>query len=340
MTPLRFAIFGTGFWARFQLGAWRELEGAECVALYNRTRSRAEKFGKEFGISAIYDNAEELLKHEKLDFIDIITEVPAHKDLVLLAAKYKMPVICQKPMAATLADAEQMVGACRTARVPFFIHENFRWQAPMRALKRELDSGIVGTPFRARISLITGFPVFKNQPLLAELDHLIVSDLGTHMLDLARFFFGEAESVYCQTRRVLPNIKGEDTASFMLRMKNGVTVNIQIAYVENYIEQDWFPETLVFVEADKGSLELAPRLWLRTTAKEGTFARRVMPPPYDWVDPDYAVVHASGVPLNANVLAALRGEGQAETTGEDNLKTVKLVFASYESAEKNAVVKV
>ena len=39
MNPLRFAIFGTGFWSRFQLGAWRELEGVECVALYNRTRS-------------------------------------------------------------------------------------------------------------------------------------------------------------------------------------------------------------------------------------------------------------------------------------------------------------
>jgi hypothetical protein len=123
-------------------------------------------------------------------------------------------------------------------------------------------------------------------------------------------------------------------------MKSGVVINIQIAYVENFLEHDSFPETLVFVEADRGSLELAPHLSLRTTTRDGTFVRRVPPPDYDWVDPNYAVVHASGVPLNANVLAALRGEGQAETTGEDNLKTVKLVFVAYESAEKNAVVHV
>jgi predicted dehydrogenase len=340
MTPLRFAILGTGFWASFQLGAWRELQGVECVALYNRTRSRGEKFGKQFQIPAVYDDPKDLFEREQLDFVDIITEVPAHKPLVLLAAKYKTPVICQKPMAATLADAEEMVESCRKARVPFFIHENFRWQTPMRALKLALDSGVVGAPFRARVSFVTGFPVFRNQPMLAELEQLIISDLGTHMLDLARFFFGEAESIYCQTRRIHPNIKGEDAATMVLRMKNGVTVDIQIAYVENYIEQDFFPETLVLVEAGKGSLELAPRFWLRTTTRDGTFARRVPPPRYAWADPDYAVVHASGVPLNANLLTALRGQGQAETTGKDNLKTVGLVFAAYESAEKNVVVEV
>jgi D-apiose dehydrogenase len=158
------------------------------------------------------------------------------------------------------------------------------------------------------------------------------------MLDLTRFFFGEAESIYCQTQRVHPNIKGEDAATLVLRMTSGVTAIIQIAYVENYVEQESFPETLVFCEADKGSLELAPRLSLRTTTMDGTFVRRVPPPRYEWADRDYAVVHASGVPLNANVLAALRGDGQAETTGEDNLKTVRLVFAAYESAEKNVVV--
>ena len=48
-------------------------------------------------------------------------------------------------------------------------------------------------------------------------------------------------------------------------------------------------------------------------------------------------MHASGVPCNQNLLAALRGEGRAETTGEDNLKTVRLVFAAYESAASGEV---
>jgi hypothetical protein len=64
----------------------------------------------------------------------------------------------------------------------------------------------------------------------------------------------------------------------------------------------------------------------------------VPPPRYAWADPAYDVVHASIVPCNADLLKALKGEGHAETTGEDNLKTVRLVFAAYDSAEKEQVI--
>lgn len=123
MTNLRFAIFGTGFWSRFQLAAWRELPGVECVALYNRTRAKAEALARDFGVPAVYDDAEELLRREQLDFIDIITDVDTHSRFVQMAAMHGLPVICQKPMAPALATAEAMVATCRTAGVPFFIHE-------------------------------------------------------------------------------------------------------------------------------------------------------------------------------------------------------------------------
>jgi predicted dehydrogenase len=64
----------------------------------------------------------------------------------------------------------------------------------------------------------------------------------------------------------------------------------------------------------------------------------VKPPRYAWADPAYDVVHASIVPCNADLLKALKGEGPAETTGEDNLKTVRLVFAAYESAADKKVI--
>ena len=58
MRPLRFAIAGTGFWARYQLAAWRELVGVECIAVFKRTRSKAEVLAQEFGVPAVYDDAE------------------------------------------------------------------------------------------------------------------------------------------------------------------------------------------------------------------------------------------------------------------------------------------
>ena len=86
MDNLRFAIFGTGFWARFQLAGWMELDGLKCVAAYNRTRSKAEALAQEFGIPAIYDTPEALLNHEELDFVDIITDVGTHASLTRLMA--------------------------------------------------------------------------------------------------------------------------------------------------------------------------------------------------------------------------------------------------------------
>ena len=114
MKELRFAIIGTGFWARYQLAGWRELTGARCVALFNRTRAKAEPLAREFGVPVVYDDAEQLLQREQLDFADIITDVDTHAQFVELAAKLHVPVICQKPMAPTLAVAERMVTACQS----------------------------------------------------------------------------------------------------------------------------------------------------------------------------------------------------------------------------------
>jgi predicted dehydrogenase len=338
MRPLRFAIFGAGFWARFQLAGWRELEGAECVALCDLDRARAEALAARFGIAAVYDDPEALFRREGPDFVDIITDVHSHGPLVRLAAARGVPAICQKPMAPTLDEAERMVAACREAGVPLLVHENWRWQAPIRQLKRILDEGRIGTPFRARIDFLSGFSVFANQPFLAELDQFILTDIGSHILDVARFLFGEAGRLYCQTRRVHREIKGEDVATVLLAMRDGTTVTCNMAYAGNHLEHDRFPETYLFVEGDSGTVELGPDFWVRTTTADGTHVRRHPPPRYAWADPDYALIHASIVPCHANLLAALRGEAEAETTGADNLETVRLIYASYDSAASGQAI--
>ena len=309
------------------------------MAIYNRTRSKAEALARELGIPAVYDDPQALFARERVDFVDIITDVSTHSRFVLMAAEHKIPVICQKPMAPSLAEAERMVAACRKAGVPFFIHENWRWQTPIRQLRRLLDEGHIGAPFRARVDMISGFPIFVNQPFLKDLEEFILTDLGSHILDVARFLFGEAESLYCQIGRVHPDIKGEDVATVMMRMGGRTTVIVALAYAENHVERECFPQTLFFIEGDRGSIELAPDYWIRVTTRDGTHARRYPPPRYPWADPAYDVVHASIVPCHANLLQALRGEGPAETTAEDNLKTLRLVFAAYESARTGQVIR-
>lgn len=338
---LRFAIFGAGFWARVQLAAWREVGGAECVAIYNRSRDRAEAFARELGVPAVHDDPEALLREVRPDFVDNITEVGGHKPLSLLCARRRIPCICQKPMAGSLEDAREMVAAFARTRTPFFVHENWRWQAPLRALLRTLRSGVIGPPFRARLTMVSGFDVWANQPALAGQERFILADLGVHLLDTARACFGEARAVYCQTRRTLaPAVRGENVATLLLSMgaEGRVSVVVELAYARTPLEREVFPQTLAFVEGPLGSVELAPDYWLRVTTRQGTRCRRHPPPRYRWADPRYEVVQASMVPCLRDLLGALRGEQPGETTGADNLRTMELVSAAYDSAARDRVV--
>jgi predicted dehydrogenase len=338
MTELRFAILGTGFWARYQLAGWRELPGVRCVAVWNRTRAKAQALADAFAIATVYDSADELLAREKLDFVDIITDVGTHRQFVELAAERRVSVVCQKPMAPTLADAEAMVATCREAGVPLLVNENWRWQTPLREFQRVIASGEIGRVFRARLDYCTSFPVFDNQPFLKTVEQFIIADMGSHILDVARFLFGEAAALNCRTCRVHQDIRGEDVATVLLEMRSGATVTCNLSYASR-VEHDRFPETYALIEGAEGTAELGPDFWIRVTTRRGTMSRRCPPPFYSWAEPRYTVVHSSIVDCQRDLLRHLSGQGRAETTGEDNLNTVRLVAAAYASAATGETVR-
>ena len=334
---LHLAILGCGFWARYQLPAWLELEGIEIVALYNHNIDKAQELACQYNIPHCYDDAEELFKTEHLDFVDIITDVDSHEYFTLMAAKYGIPVISQKPMSNSLLSAKKMLDTCNKLNVPFFVHEGFRWQAPIRRLKEVMDSGIIGQPFKARINFSSAFPVYDNQPFLANLEKFIITDIGSHILDVCRFLFGEAESLYCLTQTINKKIKGEDVANIFMKMQSGLHCIAEMSYT-SILEKEAFPQTLILVEGNEGSVQLTHDFLLKTTTREGTTSNIIKPTLYKWLDPAYSVVHSSIVDCNRNLLQAIQGKGKAETTGEDNFKTVKLVWAAYDSATTNNVI--
>jgi len=338
MKKLKFAVFGCGFWAKFQIGAWSEIPGVELVGLYNRTLLKAADLAKQFNVPRVYDDAEALLGNESLDFVEIITDVDTHAHFTELAVKHGIRnIICQKPMAPGFEVAKHMVTLCREAGVNFYIHENYRWQAPIRRLREIMNSGIIGTPFKARVSFLSGFPVFDNQPFLAELRNFIITDMGSHILDVTRYLFGEVKTLWCQTRSVNPGIKGEDLAVVSMEMKNGMPVYTEMSYA-SIVEHDSFSTVFILVEGNKGSVYLGPGFEIRTTTRGKSFSEIVKFPSYPWADPDYIVNHESGIPLSRNILADMLKQGRAENTGADNFETVRLVWASYKSASTGKLI--
>lgn len=335
---MKVAVAGAGFWAHTQTAAWGEVPGVRVVAVCDPDRDKAVSLAAKLGVPA-YTDAGEMLDRERPDLLDIIAAVPAHAPLMRLAISKRVPVLCQKPMAETPAECKALVAEAAAAGVWFAVHENWRWQAPLRRVKETLAAGAIGTSFRARLDMISGFDVFANQPALREAERFILLDLGCHLFDTARGWFGEADRVYCQTATVRPGVRGEDVATTHLRMGR-VTVTVNLAYAGTPLERECFPQTLAFVEGDRGSLELDTDFRLRMTTAAGTHVSRVPPAFYPWADPRYAVVQAGMVPCLTDVAASLRAGRPAETDAADNLRTMRLVFAAYESARSGQAVEV
>jgi predicted dehydrogenase len=226
---------------------------------------------------------------------------------------------------------ERMVAACREAGVPFLIHENYRWQKPMRAVKRLLEQSPIGRPIRAHLQFRhVPLDLFNNQPYLFTQPHFALNDMGPHLLDLPRFFFGEPRSLYAREFKVHPRFLGEDVASIMLDYDQLVC----------HCELSWrTTDYEVFIEGVSGTIQWGNDRLLTVETDSGRTSEPITPQPYGWADQRYGFAHSSIVQTNAHLLAALRGQGPAETTGEDNLKTMRLVFAAQDSAARNEVIK-
>jgi predicted dehydrogenase len=330
-------LIGCGFFARNHMNGWRELDGVQIVAVCDTNAERAEAFARDFGVEHTYMDAERMLGEAELDFIDIVTPPTAHRALVELAAAYKTPVICQKPLAPSLEDARAMVETCCSAGVPFMVHENFRWQQPLRALKQAAHE--IGDPFFGRFLFRSGYDPSIDQPYLAEDPRFILYDLGVHLLDVARFFMGEAVQLTCLTQQVNPLIAGEDVATVLLKMENTATSVVELSYASKSTF-DPFPQTLVTLEGPRGRAEIAQDY--RLSIDTGSYRTEYAPPIplYSWSTPPFQAVQDSVVAIQRHWLECLRTGQPPETSGIDNLKTLELVFAAYASAEQGQSRKV
>jgi len=336
--PLRGAVIGCGFFALNQLHAWRDISGVDIVAICDRDASRLRLVGDEFGIGARYDDAAAMMVEQDLDFVDIATTPPSHRALVELAARNNVAIICQKPIAPTLEDAKAMVEAARAADVAFMIHENFRWQTPVLAVKQALAEGVIGSPFWGRVSFRSGFDVYASQPYLATGDRFIIEDLGIHILDIARFLMGDVECVTARTQRVNRSIKGEDVATMLLGHQGGVTSVVDCSYASPQ-EQEPFPETFIEIDGSLGCLRLTKDYQLTVTTRNQTISRNVAPTLPVWGSRPWHNIQESVRSIQQHWVDCLNQGTVPDTSGDDNLKTFALVQAAYLSAETGQTVK-
>lgn len=334
---LRGGVIGCGFFAGNQLHGWEMVKGAGIVALCDRDPAALEAAGERFGIAARYTDAAEMIAAEQLDFVDIITTVPTHRPLVELAAGQGLHVICQKPFAETLEDARAMVAAAEAAGKTLMVHENFRWQSAIRAVIEVLRAGRIGTPFFCRASFRSGYDVFSGQPYLAEGERFIIEDLGIHVLDIARALMGDVSRVAATTARINPAIRGEDVATILLTHESGMTSVVDCSYATRR-NPETFPETLLEIDGDRGTLRLDAGYRLTVQTGDGEERRDVSPVLLPWAERPWHNIQESVFAIQQHFVDCLAAGRTPETSGEDNLKTLTLVEAAYLAAAEGRTV--
>lgn len=329
----RGCLIGAGFFARNHMQAWQDLgaEGIDLVGVCDLDGSKSRAMAAEFGAEPFTD-ASAMLDALRPDFVDIATTSPSHRPLVELCAPRVRLVICQKPIADTLADAEAMVAACDRTGSTLLIHENLRWQRPFMRMLELLRAGAIGAPRFLRVSLRHRYDIYAGQPYLATAPRLAIMDVGVHVFDLARVLLGEATAVTCELQRRNPRVVGEDAFTALTAHAGGSVAVAEVSF-HTRLDPDPFPQTLAQVEGDDGTLELSKGYRLLIHDARGRREENVESEVPTWGERPWHVVQDSVRNFETHALDVLAGRAEPQPSGADNLRTLRLCLAAYESAE-------
>lgn len=320
---LRVATAGAGWVSGFHLAAWRTLPRVDLVAICDPDLSRAEARASEFGIARCYSSAQEMLEAERPDVLDIAAPVGSHGALCRLAAERGAHILCQKPLGASLQEAQNTVAEVG-ARVRLMVHENWRFRPQYRQIRRWLDEGALGAPvscsMRVRSSGLLPDaagrrPQLLRQPFFASLERLLIGEVLVHHLDLLRWLIGPLEVVAARAGRICPIARGEDHALIMLAGASAYAV-LEGSLVAAGAPARSSEEFELLGTA--GTVHFAgDRLRLAGKREESVV-----------IDTD-AAYRASYAGAIAHFVAALESDTPFETDARDNLQTLALVEAAY-----------
>ncbi len=252
MSKLKIGVIGLGMGGA-HINGFRTHPEAEVVAVADTDPTRLEQRGKkEFNIPNCYLSAEEMLKKEKLDIVSVVTPNKFHKPLTLMAFQAGCHVLCEKPMAMNAIEAQDMILASNKAKKRLMINFSFRFAPQSYAVKKEVESGILGDIYFGRTVWqrrrgLPGFGGWFGTKALSGGGPLI--DLGVHRLDLALWLMNYPKpqwvmsGAYNHIASRLAKEQGkkydvEDFAAAFIRFENGATVELEASWAGNIKERE------------------------------------------------------------------------------------------------------
>lgn len=353
--PLRVGVVGLGWAGQQHMEAYHALDGVELVAIAGMEDGPRAELQKKFDVPNVYSDWKDLVAAGGLDAVSVAVPTFLHAPISIGALQAGLHVLCEKPIARTADEAEDMVEAARSAGRVLEIAFNHRRRGDVEALKAAIDDGTIGRPYHARATWLrrSGIPAlgswFTNREMAGG-GPLI--DLGVHVLDYALHLFGEPRvlAVSAVTHAELgPRGLGgagdsgkqqvgsayevEDLASLLLRLEGGGSIVLETSWAAYRSSGDEFGITLYGTDggADLRVVDYAPSGELtifRGNAEEEIDVR---------VEADPGRGHAAVVDTFLEHVAD--ESSWADHDGSLALGRARIIDAAYESARIGAEVR-
>ena len=328
---VRVALVGCGRISRNHFDAIERTEGLTLAAVCDTVEERAREAGERHGAAWFRDYAEMLARVE-CDAVAVCTPSGLHPAHGVLAARAGRHVISEKPMAISLAGADELVQACDAAGVQLFVVKQNRLNPAVQLLRRAIDKGRFGRLYMLNSTVRWTRPqeYYDQAPWRGtwEFDGGAFMNQASHYVDLIQWMGGPVETVMAKTATLARRIEAEDTGVAVLRFRSGAIGTIEVTMLT-------YPRNLegsITVLGERGSVKIG-----------GTAVNRVEHWDFaDYDDDDKLVDAASTSPPTVygfghegyyrNVLAALRGESRPDIDGREGRKSLELILGIYESA--------
>lgn len=223
--PMRIAIIGTGWMAQEHASSWAHTP-AQVVGFVSRDPARAPEAVRAWGAPVVT----RLADLAAVDVVDICTPTPWHLESTLEAAASGKHVVCEKPLARTLEDAQTMVATCRAANVQLLAAHVLRYFGDYAAAHADVAAGKIGQPRLLRLARLGSMPTASTWFADDAQSGGVMLDLMIHDFDFARWVAGEVTSVQA-LRADVPGPAGRaQHASVMLTHRSGAT---------SFVEGSW-----------------------------------------------------------------------------------------------------
>jgi len=329
---LRVALIGAGNITRYHVAAWKKAPDADLVAICDLDPARAIRRAAEHGGAVAHTDAAAMLADVRPHAVDIATWRDTHAPLTRLAADRGVHVLCQKPMAGTYAEAQELT-ADVAGRIRLMVNENRRFAPPYRRLRQWLDEGRIGTVRQVTVTVYNSSMLLRpdgTRAAVARAAHfgrerrLLIGGALTHHLDVLRYLLGPLDLVTARASRTEDGVPGETVATLLLTTATGATVVLQGTSVA--------PGFADSPSARAGGLpgERIDLIGSRSSALwQGDVLRLVgAETAEEHFDPVASYQECFDAAIR-HFVTALRTGGEFETSAADNLETLALVEQAY-----------